>query len=138
MLDLLAWNQPGLEDLLVVVDVMQKAIEGRHTLLEAAFHAAPFVGRNDAWDQIKRNQALGASAVLVFFTVHRKGDTDTAKNHFGFFAPFGHHVAGLTRQPLVVNLVMVTNLGPMREELIGQLGVHLVKFLHHFLLLNTA
>ena len=42
-------------------------------------------------------------------------------------------VAGLARQPLVVNLVMVPNLRSVGKKLVGQTRVHLIKFLHRHL-----
>ena len=130
MLDLLTRNMTSLEDFLVVVNVVDKAIQRIDALHQAFFHAGPFMGRDDAGNQVKRNQALGTGTALIFFTIHGKGDTDAAENHFRFLAPFGHHVAGLACQPLIIDFVVVTNLLTLGEKLVGQFGVHLVKFLH--------
>ena len=135
--NLLTRHDSRLEDFLVVVNVVDKPIQGRHALHQPLFHAGPFVGRNDAGNQVKRNQPLGARAVFVLFSVHRKGNSHAAKDHFCFFAPFGHHVTGLARQPGVIDFVMVANLLALSEKLVGQLGVHLVKFPHKNLSLST-
>jgi hypothetical protein len=45
------------------------------------------VGRDDARDQVERNQALGARAVLVLVAIHRKGDAHAAEDHLGRWQP---------------------------------------------------
>jgi hypothetical protein len=55
----------------------------------------PFLGRNDAGNEVKGNQALGARAVFVFGAVHRKGDANAPKDHFGLFTPGRHHLFGV-------------------------------------------
>jgi hypothetical protein len=132
---LVAGDQAGLENLLVVIDVMDKAVERGHALHQALFHAGPFVGRDDARNQVERNQPLIAGAVFVLGAVNGEGNADTAKNQLGLFAPLGHHVTGLARQPFVVDFVVVPYLFAAREELVRHGGVHLVEFMHEHLLL---
>ena len=130
VLNLLARHNARLDDLLVVVNVVDESVERRDALHQPFLHAGPLVRGNDAGNQVKRNQPLGASARLVLFTIDGKGNAHASKDHFGLFAPFGHHVARLARQPGVVDFVVVSDLLTVREELIRQAGVHLVKLLH--------
>ncbi len=126
-LDLLGRHDAGLEDRLLVIDVVDEAIERRHALSQAALHLAPFVGRDDARDEVERDQALGALVghvrVFVPGAVHGKRDADAAKDHFGLFTAGTHDVAGLLGQPARVAAVM-------RAHHIGR-AAHLVECLGH-------
>jgi hypothetical protein len=99
--NLVGRDMAGLDDFLVVVHVVDEAVERRHALHQTGLHALPLVGRNDAGNQVKGDQALGAGTVFVFGAVHREGDADAAEDHFGLFAPGLHDVLGLLRQPFV-------------------------------------
>ena len=105
----------------------------------------PFAGRDDAGDQVERDQPLGAGAVLVLGAVHREGDADAAEDHLRFFAAGAHGVLRLARQPLRIVLVVVAHtlhldlaLPTLRLALKLELavarrascGVHLVEFVH--------
>jgi hypothetical protein len=105
-LDLLARHHAGLEDLLVVVDVMDEAVQRRDPLHQAFFHAAPLVRGNDARDQVKGDQALGARAVLVLGAIDGKRDADTAEDHLGLVAARAHHGVRLAGEPLRIGLVV--------------------------------
>ena len=89
---------------------MNEAVQGGDALHEALFHAGPLVRRDDAGNQVERNQALGApvssASVFVLGAINRKGDADAPENHFGFFTPCLHGSVGLTLQPVAVQLVM--------------------------------
>ena len=133
-LDLLQRHDARFDDFLVVVDVMDEAVERRDALHQALLHALPLVRRDRTRNQVKRDQALSAAigpiCILVLRAIDGKGDADTTKDHLRLFTALAHHVAGLLGKPGVVALVMVANLLPLREELVGQLGVHLVKLVH--------
>ena len=129
-LNLVTRHDAGFQNFLVVVDVVDEAVKRIDTLHQPLFHAGPLVGRNDARNQVKRDQALGAGAVLVFFAVDGEGNAHSAEDHLRFFTAFGHHVAGLASEPFVVNLVVVSYLAALAEKFIRELGVHLVEFLH--------
>ena len=77
-----------------MVNVVDEAVEGGNPLYQTSLHVFPLFGGDDAGDQIKRYQALGAPffIVLVFvqFSIHGKSDAHTAKNHLGFFTARGH------------------------------------------------
>ena len=85
--DLLGRDDTGLDDVLVVVDVMDEAVQGGHTLDQALFHAAPLVRRDDARDQVERDEPLRTRAVFVLGAIHREGDADPSEDHLCFFAP---------------------------------------------------
>ena len=133
VVNLVARHDTGLDDVLVVVNVVDETVKCRDPLHQTFLHAGPLVGGNDAGDQVKRNQPLGAGSSFVLLSIDSKGDTDPAEDHLGLFPPLGHHVAGLARQPFVVDLVMVPDLLALGKELVRQTGVHLVELLHRTL-----
>ena len=111
--DLLTGDHPSFEDVLVVVDVMDKAVEGRDALHQASLHAAPLLGGDHAGDQIEGDQPLGTPlvcvCVFVLVTVNGKGDAHAPENHLGFFAPCRHGLWGLRLQPSGIGLVMLSD-----------------------------
>ena len=52
-------NNPVVNDLLLVIDVVQKEVQCSNALAETAFHMLPFGARNNPRDQIKREDAFG-------------------------------------------------------------------------------
>ena len=113
-----------------MINVVDETIQGGDALHQAALEEGPLVRRDDARDQVKRDQPFRARAILVLLAIDSKGDAHAAKNHLGFLAPARHHVAGLACQPFVIDLVLVANLLALSKELVGQLGIHLVELLH--------
>ena len=85
-LDLLGRHDAGFQDLLAVIDVVDEAVQGRDALRQAALHVAPLGRRDDARDQVERDQALGARAIGVLRAIDREGDADAAEDHLGFLA----------------------------------------------------
>ena len=63
--DELGRHDPGLEDLLVVVDVVEEEVERAEPLLEAALDHLPLVGRHDPRHEVEREDPLGAGIVAV-------------------------------------------------------------------------
>jgi hypothetical protein len=57
--------------------------------------STPLVLGNDARDQVERDQALGAGAVLVLGAVDREGDADAAEDHLGLFCGATHGLGRL-------------------------------------------
>ena len=118
---------------LVVVDVVDKAVERGDTLHQAFLHLRPLVRRNDAGNKVERNQALSARAVFVLLAIHRKGNAHTPKNQLRLFTPRLHHIQRLLLEPLCVRLVV----RPDRLVRVRQGLVHFVEFLHqHVLSIN--
>ena len=58
-------HDPGLEDLLAVVDVGEEEVERAQPLHEAALDHLPLVGRDDPRDEVEREDAVGARVVAV-------------------------------------------------------------------------
>ncbi|VWB68839.1 hypothetical protein BSE24067_03238 [Burkholderia seminalis] len=52
-------------DFLAVVDVVEEGVQRHHALLDAEREAAPFGARDDARDDVERNQPLGGLRVAV-------------------------------------------------------------------------
>ena len=125
-------NQARAEDVLVVVHVVNEAIECRHALCQPLLHAHPFVRRNDARNQIEGNQALGARAVFVLGAVDRKRNAHAAENHFGFCSARLHRALWLPRQPLRIALVMCAHGTSLHRKRF----VHFVKPVHKECLLR--
>jgi hypothetical protein len=121
-----ARQQAGTQDFLVVVDVVQEAVERRHALHQAGLHALPFMGGNDARYQVERNEALGAGAALVLVAVDGERDADTPEDDLGLGAAGPQHLLGLARQPLGVVLVVQAHIAAVERRH----RVHLVKWMH--------
>ncbi len=79
----LGGNGAGLQDLLVVVDVVQEEVERAHALLQTLLEDAPLVRRNDARHDVERDQALGAGILPV----DGERDADPVERALGLF-PF--------------------------------------------------
>ena len=122
--NLLRRNHAGFEDFLSVVDVMNKTIERRDALYEAFFHGCPLMRRNDAGDQVKGNQSLGASTVFVLGTINGESDADPPKNHLGLFPPCLHGLRRLARQPVSVALVMFAHAVGGRVHFVKHRSAH--------------
>jgi len=127
-LDLLTRNDTGFEDLLLVVDVVDEAVERRDALHQAGLHAFPLVRRDDARNQVKRDQALGARAVLVFFAINGEGDAHVAKDDLRLFATGLHDTRILRGQPAGIGFVVLANF--TRFTFFGQPGIHLIESAH--------
>ncbi|MNW04714.1 hypothetical protein D3C71_2008450 [compost metagenome] len=84
------------------------------------------MGRNDARNQVKRNQPLIARAALVLCAVNGEGNAHAPEDHLGFGPAGLHHIRGLFAQPLRIALVVFPHIAAIKR----QHGVHLVKFLH--------
>ena len=136
--DLLAGHNARFQDLLVVVNVVDEAVEGGNPLYQTRLHAFPLFGGDHAGDQIKRNQALGAPliVVLVFvqLAINGKSDAHTAKNHLGFFTARGHGLRVLDIQPTGISRVVFADISRIAPG--GQAVVHFVEMAHGYSLLS--
>ena len=65
----------GFEDFAAAIDVLDIGVDRLHALLEAAPHDVPFLGGDDARDDVERDQALLRLGVAI----DRKGDADAAE-----------------------------------------------------------
>ena len=66
-----------------MIDVVEEEVERTHALLQAARHAVPLVGRDDARHEIERHDLLRALGPLV----HRERDAAHAKRQLGGTSP---------------------------------------------------
>ncbi len=95
---LLLRHDAGLEDFLVVIDVVEEAVERGDALLQPGFEVLPFRRGNDARNQVERNEPLGACLVAI----HRESDAHAAKDQLGLLALGADGVGRLLRQPVSV------------------------------------
>jgi len=62
---LLGGNDTGLEDLLIMVDVVREPVQRGRALLQTLHQQVPLALLDDAWNRVERNQPLGALLVAV-------------------------------------------------------------------------
>ena len=72
-------HQPGPEDLLIVIDVVEKGVDRLHPLDGAPLDQIPLGAVDNAGDKVEGNQPLGRTA----FAIDRKGDAEPAENLLG-------------------------------------------------------
>lgn len=68
--DDLPGNDPVLDDLLVVVDVVKKEVQGGDSLDQPFLQRGPFAGGNDSWNHVEGEDLFGA----LFVPVNSEGD----------------------------------------------------------------
>ena len=117
-------DDPILQHLLAVVDVVEKAIQGMEALREAGLDASPLGARDDARDEIEREDALGALGVVV----DRERDASTQKGGVDrgpSLVEVGHRQAS---EPIRQTAVMRSHPvgSALREHLVEEGGVGLV------------
>ena len=98
----LARDDAGRQDRLVVVDVVQERVQRVHALAQSPIEHLPLVGRNDARNDVERNQALGAGLLAV----DREGDPDAMERALGLLALLGDAGGGCPAEPPRECLVM--------------------------------
>ena len=93
--DLLGRHNAGLDDVLVMIDVMNEHVERLDPLRQTSFELRPFGCGNDAGDDVEGDQALGAGIVAI----HGKGDADAAEDQVGFGPFAGNRLRRLFGEP---------------------------------------
>ena len=93
-----------LEDLLVVVNVVEKGVQRAHALLQAALELDPFIQGQDAGNDVEGDESFGT----LFLAVNRKSDAHAMEQGVGFGAFLTESVGGLVLEPLVVAEVVRT------------------------------
>ncbi len=78
-------HDAGLEDRLIVIDVVQKRIQCLHALLQAAIEHFPFVAGDDPRHEIERDQPFAAG----FLAVDRERDADAMEGPLRLFPLLG-------------------------------------------------
>jgi hypothetical protein len=102
---LLGRNLARLENFLIVIDVVQEHVERLDALTQPGTQGFPFGGRNDARNDVERNQPLLAR----FLAIHGEGDADPVKGQIGL-GPLALDALGWRRlEPVFVSLVMRTD-----------------------------
>ena len=76
---LLCGNAAGLENFLVVIDIVEKQVQCLDPLSQPGSERLPFSRRKYPRDDIEWNQPLGARLLAI----DREGDTDTVKQRIG-------------------------------------------------------
>ena len=72
-------HEAGLDDLLVVIDVVEEDVDRLHALDAAALHELPFGAVENARHEIEGDQPLGRAA----FAIDREGDAEPAEQLLG-------------------------------------------------------
>ena len=121
--DLVGRNAPRPHDLLLVVDVVDVLVQRAHALAQAGLELAPLGRRDDARDDIERDQPFRPVAVFVLLAVDRERDADAAEDEVGLGALVAHRLAALLGKPAPEFAIVLANL--------RLLPVHLVKRLAH-------
>ena len=109
---LVGGDDAGLQDLLVVIDVVDEAVERGDALAQAALHLAPLVRRDHARDEVERDQPLGAAVLaagVVLRAVDGEGDADATEDDLGLVAARAHHLRRLLREPAVEAAVVLAH-----------------------------
>ena len=75
-------NLAGLQDVLIVVDVVQERVQRRDALCETFGDFLPLFAGNHMRHDVKRDQALGTGG----FAIHSEGDADAVKHQIGGLA----------------------------------------------------
>ncbi|MNN01809.1 hypothetical protein D3C81_1144370 [compost metagenome] len=104
--DLLRRDDAGLDDILVVVNIVDEHIQRAYPLHQAGFHVRPFTGGNHARDDVERNDTFGAG----FIAVDGEGNANAAEDKVGFRSLAGYGLGRLGRQPGFEFTVMVADI----------------------------
>jgi hypothetical protein len=81
--DHLSWDDSIIENPPFVIDVLQKKVQRRNTLRQPMLHLLPLCRRNDAWDQVIREDFFGA----LVSAIHRECDALIQKAEIGRVFP---------------------------------------------------
>ena len=95
------WNtrssgtMPALQDFAAAVDVAEVGVDRLDALLQPAAQRVPFLRRQDARDDVERDQPL----LGVGLAIDREGDADAAEQQLGFLAAIVQHVGADIAEP---------------------------------------
>src|SRR5690606_30211879 len=88
-------------DLTIAVDVPEKGVERLHPLLEPVREPAPFVGREDAGNNVEGDEPL----LRRLLAVDGEGDADAAEQKLRLLAPLIKQVRRRIVEPLFQRLI---------------------------------
>ena len=91
----------GLEDMLLVVDVIEEGVDGAHALADACPHRLPLLGIEDARDDVEGNQPLDP----LLAAVDGEGDPQPAEDQVGLLMLFQQPGMGCRIQPFLIGAV---------------------------------
>ena len=103
--DLFLRDDAGTEDVLRMVDIADEGVQGLDALTQSARKKLPLAGRDDARNDVERNQALGTA----FFAINSEGDPDPVKQRIGFRPLCIDLARGHRVQPAVVTVIVRSN-----------------------------
>ena len=127
---LLRRNEARAQDILLVVDIVQKGVQRFDPLTNTAIDLFPLSAGNDARDAIEWNQTLGT----FIFPIHIKRDADAVKKQLRllFLLP-DRELIGVVK-PLPPGVIVVTLLSLRGKHLIIIMPVRKRYFYHGRLL----
>jgi len=103
----------------MMINIVNEQVECFHPLLEAFLQLRPFIVRNDARDDIERDQALGAGIAAI----DGEGDADAPEHEVGLDPLAFDDVRRLVGQPALEFPVVRADLPPgVRIHLIEKAG----------------
>ena len=88
-------HDAGLENFAAAVDVAQISVDRLDALLKPAAQRVPFLRRQDARDDVERDQPL----LGVGLAIDREGDADAAEQQLGFLAAVFEHIGPDVAEP---------------------------------------
>jgi hypothetical protein len=92
--DLFAGNDASFQDVLVVIGIMQKALQRGDALYQARLQLGPLGGIDKPRNDVERDQPFLDCVVAI----HGKGDTHPLENQLGFL-PFSGRPDGAAEAP---------------------------------------
>jgi hypothetical protein len=84
-------DHAGMDDFVIVVNIMQKMIQSANALFESGLQLRPLSGGYHPRNHVKRNETLGTRII----SVDREGDSDPAKGKIGLGSFLNQPVGGL-------------------------------------------
>ncbi len=109
-------HDPGLEDLLAVVDVGEEEVQRAQPLHEAALDHLPLVRGNDPWHEIEREDPVGACVVAVDGEPDALGEEEGVRDPDPLVELARAHCREALREQPVVHPRMLRGLEHLVEE----------------------
>ena len=127
-------NEAGLDHLLIMVGVADKAVQRFDALGQPRLHVLPLMGRNDAGNQVEGDQTLGTCAAFVLVAIDRKGDAHAAEHNFCLGTAGAQILLRLLAQPLRIVQIVVSHGATFG----GRVQIHLIECAHSVLSISDT
>ena len=88
-------HDAGAQHFTLAVDILEIEVERLDALLQSLAQPVPFAGREDARDDVERNEPF----LRVGLAIDREGDADPAEEELGFAAAVVEHVGTHLAEP---------------------------------------